>query len=227
MLSSIPESGRSPWKRAYQPIPVFLPGESHGQRSQVGYSPWGHTELDMTKSNQTTTETPWSEAGTRAELNSRRGKWCLTLATPGDLHEHVLSSQGSPLGVVSVHKHRPATLLSGVEGSVCPGLSFLRVKWGWRSSEAPAPGRGHTPVTKISQAPLGQEGWRRKQGGSVFTQTMPTQGTAWTVLRPVQDMPLGRVPEPQAFERLPLLSLYPAVIRASATVWNCVVYLLT
>ena len=32
-----------------QPTPVFLPGESHGQRSLVGCSPWGHKELDMTK----------------------------------------------------------------------------------------------------------------------------------------------------------------------------------
>ena len=31
-----------PWRRAGQPIPVFLPGESHGQRNLVGYSPWGH-----------------------------------------------------------------------------------------------------------------------------------------------------------------------------------------
>ena len=30
-----------PWKRKWQPIPVFLPGESHGQRSLVSYSPWG------------------------------------------------------------------------------------------------------------------------------------------------------------------------------------------
>ena len=29
--------------------PVFLPEESHGQRSLVGYSPWGHKELDMTE----------------------------------------------------------------------------------------------------------------------------------------------------------------------------------
>ena len=29
--------------------PVFLPGESHGQRSLVGYSPWGHKELDKTE----------------------------------------------------------------------------------------------------------------------------------------------------------------------------------
>ena len=29
--------------------PVFWPGESHGQRSLVGYSPWGHKELDVTE----------------------------------------------------------------------------------------------------------------------------------------------------------------------------------
>ena len=38
--SSIP--GLSPWRRKCQPIPVFLPEKSHGQRSLVGYSPWGH-----------------------------------------------------------------------------------------------------------------------------------------------------------------------------------------
>ena len=37
------------WRRAWQPTPVFLPGESHGQRSLVGYSPWGHKESDMTE----------------------------------------------------------------------------------------------------------------------------------------------------------------------------------
>ena len=35
--------------RAWQPTPVFLPGESHGQRSLVGYSPWGCKESDMTE----------------------------------------------------------------------------------------------------------------------------------------------------------------------------------
>jgi len=34
-----PEVGKIPCRRARQPIPVFLPGESHGQRSLVGYSP--------------------------------------------------------------------------------------------------------------------------------------------------------------------------------------------
>ena len=32
---------KSPWRRKWQPTPVFLPGESHGQRSLEGYSPWG------------------------------------------------------------------------------------------------------------------------------------------------------------------------------------------
>ena len=34
--------GKIPWRRAWQPTPVFLPGESHGLRSLAGYSPWGH-----------------------------------------------------------------------------------------------------------------------------------------------------------------------------------------
>ena len=33
----------------WQPTPVFLPGEFHGQRSLAGYSPWGHKESDMTE----------------------------------------------------------------------------------------------------------------------------------------------------------------------------------
>ena len=37
------------WRRKWQPTPVFLPGESQGQRSLVGYCLWGCTELDMTE----------------------------------------------------------------------------------------------------------------------------------------------------------------------------------
>ena len=38
-----------PWRRKWQPTPVFLPGESRGRRSLVGYGPWGHKETDMTE----------------------------------------------------------------------------------------------------------------------------------------------------------------------------------
>ena len=38
-----------PWRRKWQPIPVLLPGESHGGRSLGGYSPWGCEESDTTE----------------------------------------------------------------------------------------------------------------------------------------------------------------------------------
>ena len=44
-----PGAGTIPWRRKWQPTPVFLCGESHGQRSLAGYSPKGCTESDTTK----------------------------------------------------------------------------------------------------------------------------------------------------------------------------------
>ena len=44
-----PWVGKIPWRRKWQPTPVFLPRESHGRRSLVGYSPWGHKESDTTE----------------------------------------------------------------------------------------------------------------------------------------------------------------------------------
>ena len=46
---SIPESGRSPREGNGNPLPYFFPGEFHGQRSLMGYSPWGFEELDSTE----------------------------------------------------------------------------------------------------------------------------------------------------------------------------------
>ena len=40
--SLTPGPGRSPWRREWQPTPIFLSGEYHGQRSLEGYSPWDH-----------------------------------------------------------------------------------------------------------------------------------------------------------------------------------------
>ena len=45
-LGSIPGWRRSPGERKWLPTPVFLPGESHEQRSLAGCSPWGRKELD-------------------------------------------------------------------------------------------------------------------------------------------------------------------------------------
>ena len=43
-----PWVGKIPWTRKWQPTLVLWPGKSCGQRSLMGYSPWGHKELDKT-----------------------------------------------------------------------------------------------------------------------------------------------------------------------------------
>ena len=53
MVKNLPEVQetwiRKIWRRAWQPTPVFRPGESHGQRNLVEYNPWGCQELDTTE----------------------------------------------------------------------------------------------------------------------------------------------------------------------------------
>jgi len=44
-----PWVGKIPWRRTWQPTPVFLPGESHAQRRLAGYSSLGRQELDITE----------------------------------------------------------------------------------------------------------------------------------------------------------------------------------
>ena len=41
-----------PWRRKWQPAPVFLPGEFHGQRSLADCGPWGLKEPDMTEATE-------------------------------------------------------------------------------------------------------------------------------------------------------------------------------
>ena len=53
-VGSTPELGRFPWRRKWQPTPVFFPGEFHGQGSLADYNPWGHKESDMTEMTQHT-----------------------------------------------------------------------------------------------------------------------------------------------------------------------------
>ena len=52
-----------PWRRAWQPTTVILPGKFHGQRSLAGYSPWGHKQMDTTERlsthKDTRTHTPY------------------------------------------------------------------------------------------------------------------------------------------------------------------------
>ena len=41
--------GKIPWRRKWQPTPVFWLRKSDGQRTLLGYNPWGHTELVTTE----------------------------------------------------------------------------------------------------------------------------------------------------------------------------------
>ena len=53
----VPWVRKIPWRRKLQPTPVFLPEESLGQRSLVGYSPWGHKESNTTEQLNVQTQT--------------------------------------------------------------------------------------------------------------------------------------------------------------------------
>ena len=54
-----PWIGKIPGRRKWQPIPVYFPAESHGQRSLEGCSPWGGKELDTTEATEQACR-PWS-----------------------------------------------------------------------------------------------------------------------------------------------------------------------
>ena len=60
-----------PRKRAWQPAPAFWPEEAHGQRSLVGYSPWGHKEPDTTERLGVTLTTCFLELILRSEVEPR------------------------------------------------------------------------------------------------------------------------------------------------------------
>ena len=71
-----------PWRRAWQPIPVFLPGEINGQRDVVGYSPWDHKEQGMSVTLVLQWLSLWASNARRAGLIPGQGTkilhaaWC-------------------------------------------------------------------------------------------------------------------------------------------------------
>ena len=67
---------KMPWRRAWQYTPVFLPGESHGQWSLVGYSPWGQKESEVT------------EATARTALSDHHFPWSTQDTLPLSLYSH-------------------------------------------------------------------------------------------------------------------------------------------
>ena len=57
-----------PWRRAWQPTPVFLPGDSHGQRSLEGCSPWGRRELGTMERLSSSRTIQWPSAWRQGTL---------------------------------------------------------------------------------------------------------------------------------------------------------------
>ena len=69
-----PWVGNIPWRREWEPTPVFLPGEPHGQRNLAGFSPWGHKESDTTE--QLTLHYTCGPNGKEPICQCRRHKRC-------------------------------------------------------------------------------------------------------------------------------------------------------
>ena len=118
--SSIPGSGRFPWRRAWQPTPVFLPGESHGQRSLVGYSPWGCCkESDSTDATEHTALLLEEESGGLPFKGIRDSNYILNkLSTTPSFFFFLILSLSPPLPLPSRLNH----------------LKFLPYKFGYVST---------------------------------------------------------------------------------------------
>ena len=110
----IPGSGRSPWRRKWQPTLVFLPGESHGWRSLAGYSPWGRKESDTPERHHFTSqkrESKYSPLPSFPEESKKAGaKW------EAALRVHAEQSCGVPSSFHTkepgLHPHWAETCLS-------------------------------------------------------------------------------------------------------------------
>ena len=67
-----PWIGRICWRWEWQPTPTFLPGDFHGQRSLVGYSPWCHEELDTTRGLTLSLSTPHGQVKLMHKISDPR-----------------------------------------------------------------------------------------------------------------------------------------------------------
>ena len=126
--------GKIPRRREWQPAPVFLPGESHGQWSLAGYSPWGHKQLDSAPSlpanvraaggaspqprgHLGTGPVPWGDV-LRASSTRLHG-----LLPPSCLHFYGHTQQQIPGVLLIFLKHQQVSW--GHDGDTCPHLPHL------------------------------------------------------------------------------------------------------
>ena len=111
-----PWAGKILWRRAWQPTPIFLPGESHGQRSLAGYSPQGRRRVrdDLTTKQQKLKKCCWPGPGHRPERTKLPANWRgrqldgalqRTPSTPVDWPPH----PGRLIALTSAHTSGPST----------------------------------------------------------------------------------------------------------------------
>ena len=87
------------WRSKWQPIPVFLPGEFHGQRSMTGYSPRGHKESNTTEQLSTHTFSSQTPQTTERNLTVKPAQQCGTASRSGKkilLNEILLRVRAKP-----------------------------------------------------------------------------------------------------------------------------------
>ena len=114
-----PWVGKIPWRRKWQPTPIFLPGKSHRQRSLVGYNPWGWRRVGH---NLATKQQQHKGAYNRIRLCvCSVTQWCPTLCDTMDY-----SLQGS-----SVHGNSQARMLEWVSISFSRETSWPKNRIGF------------------------------------------------------------------------------------------------
>ena len=89
-----PWVGKIPWRRKWQPTPVFLPGKSHGQRSLMGYSPGGHWRVRHDWATKQTTPCMSGVGQDRVERKAKKSRWGWAITTP---IIHLRLKLGAPL----------------------------------------------------------------------------------------------------------------------------------
>ena len=145
--------GKIPWRRKWQHSPIFLPGKFHGQRSLMGYSPWGCKELDTPKHTaHTSPSAPHPAPSPPSPAPSLMGPVQASLSSPFRPSSPVVSS---PCGDLSqTHpsflwggrgcspRPRPWSPKLGFTSSLCHSLTWIAilllgtsvcpsVKWVW------------------------------------------------------------------------------------------------
>ena len=111
-----PWAGKIPCRRKRQPTPVFLPGESHGQRSLAGYSPWGRKETDMT-------------ASEHAHMQSEMGSKPEACKDAGQVGTASLAQWGSgPMGLAQAGASNHVPVTTSPDGGGCHAVCGAQVQ---------------------------------------------------------------------------------------------------